>query len=481
MRLLPRAAVRHWRRSCVVSLRPSPCVCRARERHIAIDRWCHRGPSICLQVLARDAIAVAVAVTVIDLLRTSPLVWTYATQAEVFPINNFFVALLFLVLYLYARDNEDHCTFQRLSSPKLHYAIVGCFISGLSLTNQQYAPLATVRSIRVVCLALTRACLCSTSVFVIAPIAITLLLREGQHILGDRRVLATLSSAIAAGLSLYLLMPIQHLSVKENSWGTCVLVALAVVVVVVGTPAMLTHERRALLCECRRHDVDHGLFDTLSAIRVRNAEALQRQRAAQCVVARQDSLLLVVGRCRTFASCRLLDSRVGAVFTLAALRLQDTLWLGLALAMYGAWVCSRPVTSQLVERLCKFFKKTNAKNTTHERQAQAKHQQSMARCSWLLNQALGSSFLIYITLFFWLCNLPLDAKPLFRGVFERFFQQPNVIVFIWLGIGCSVLLTQVLVRFASTSLSFAQQCCFAHSTASCLVCVVTQTSNCCCR
>ncbi|KAN0015394.1 hypothetical protein ACTFIU_008125 [Dictyostelium citrinum] len=44
------------------------------------------------------------------------------------------------------------------------------------------------------------------------------------------------------------------------------------------------------------------------------------------------------------------------------------------------------------------------------------------------------SFLFYITFFFNLCNLPID-KPLYRGVFLRFFMQPNVIMSIAMGLG----------------------------------------------
>ncbi|KAK5577482.1 hypothetical protein RB653_002423 [Dictyostelium firmibasis] len=44
------------------------------------------------------------------------------------------------------------------------------------------------------------------------------------------------------------------------------------------------------------------------------------------------------------------------------------------------------------------------------------------------------SFLFYITFFFNLCNLPIE-KPLYRGVFLRFFMQPNVIMAIAMGLG----------------------------------------------
>jgi len=55
------------------------------------------------------------------------------------------------------------------------------------------------------------------------------------------------------------------------------------------------------------------------------------------------------------------------------------------------------------------------------------------------------TFLFYITFFFNLCNLPIE-KSLYRGVFLRFFMQPNVIVALCVGIG-----SKSLFRFAAGS------------------------------
>jgi hypothetical protein len=77
------------------------------------------------------------------------LIWTYSTQAEVFALNNALVAILFYLLYLYARDNNQFVDVPLKSkskpaasmsteAPRLRYAVMGCFVSGLSLANQQY-------------------------------------------------------------------------------------------------------------------------------------------------------------------------------------------------------------------------------------------------------------------------------------------------------------------------------------------------------
>ncbi|EGG21538.1 transmembrane protein [Cavenderia fasciculata] len=44
------------------------------------------------------------------------------------------------------------------------------------------------------------------------------------------------------------------------------------------------------------------------------------------------------------------------------------------------------------------------------------------------------TFTFYVTFFFNLCNLPIE-KPLYKGVFLRFFMQPNVIISLAIGVG----------------------------------------------
>jgi multisubunit Na+/H+ antiporter MnhB subunit len=61
-------------------------------------------------------------------------------------------------------------------------------------------------------------------VFVIAPIAIVLILRHSAVVFRKRNLLMLLS-ALVAGLSFYLLMPIQQLTPKEYSWGMLMVVA----------------------------------------------------------------------------------------------------------------------------------------------------------------------------------------------------------------------------------------------------------------
>jgi hypothetical protein len=55
-----------------------------------------------------------------------------------------------------------------------------------------------------------------------------------------------------------------------------------------------------------------------------------------------------------------------------------------------------------------------------------------------LNVCFLVAFLFYILVFFWLCNLPLE-KGLLRGVFVRFFIQPNILIYLWMGVALGYL------------------------------------------
>lgn len=59
----------------------------------------------------------------------SPIVWMYSIHAEVFALNNLFVAIVFYLTFRYQRTLE------------LKTAYWGAFACGLALTNQQYVSL----------------------------------------------------------------------------------------------------------------------------------------------------------------------------------------------------------------------------------------------------------------------------------------------------------------------------------------------------
>lgn len=112
----------------------------------------------------------------------SPLVWTYATVAEVFSLNNLFVALL---LYLAVRYSETR---------ELRVALVGAFTMGLGLSNHH------------------------TLVFLVAPLTLWILWIGRRQLLTSRRM-AQLTGCFALGLLPYLYLPIASASYPPISWG----------------------------------------------------------------------------------------------------------------------------------------------------------------------------------------------------------------------------------------------------------------------
>ena len=63
-------------------------------------------------------------VVAMGLFTFSPLIWQYATTAEVFPLNTFFASLILLLVLLFAQRGN------------FSIALLGAFVCGLALCNQ---------------------------------------------------------------------------------------------------------------------------------------------------------------------------------------------------------------------------------------------------------------------------------------------------------------------------------------------------------
>lgn len=61
-----------------------------------------------------------------------------------------------------------------------------------------------------------------------------------------------------------------------------------------------------------------------------------------------------------------------------------------------------------------------------------------------VGHVLLAAYLLYLVGFFSLCNIPLDQGPIMRGIFARFFQQPNLLAFVFVVYGASVLEKMIL-------------------------------------
>ena len=157
-----------------------------------------RGRRVVLQAHETAAAACAAA-----LFAFSPLIWMYATQAEVFSLNNLFVALfLYLTIRYYARR-------------ELTTALVGALVAGMGLTNQHTLVLYLVPSILFI-LYFGRTQLVYTAT-------------EHTHVVDGSRSytyrpsvrLVHLGLCFLAGLSFYAYLPWASARVTKASWGDC--------------------------------------------------------------------------------------------------------------------------------------------------------------------------------------------------------------------------------------------------------------------
>jgi hypothetical protein len=112
----------------------------------------------------------------------APVVWTYATVAEVFALNNLFVATLLLLAVIYATTRDRRAAF------------AGAFAAGLALSNHH------------------------TILFVVAPLG-AWLLWAGRRELLRPRPLGAMAALFVAGLSPYLVLASGGRAGAVVSWG----------------------------------------------------------------------------------------------------------------------------------------------------------------------------------------------------------------------------------------------------------------------
>ena len=94
---------------------------------LCVEEWLRPGPSQLVRFAAPAFARIAGAVAAMGLFALSPLIWMYASHAEVFAMNN---ALIGCIVFLSIR-------FGRTKSPRV--AELGAFMCGLALTNQHTA------------------------------------------------------------------------------------------------------------------------------------------------------------------------------------------------------------------------------------------------------------------------------------------------------------------------------------------------------
>jgi hypothetical protein len=122
------------------------------------------------------------ALTAAGLFAFSPLVWSYAVVAEVFPLNNLFVAALLYIVQRYA------------STRNTRYALAGAFTIGLALANHH------------------------TFIFVAAPFTLWVFWL-GREELFEPTALVKMAGLFFLGLLPYLYLPIAASHYPAISWG----------------------------------------------------------------------------------------------------------------------------------------------------------------------------------------------------------------------------------------------------------------------
>jgi hypothetical protein len=143
---------------------------------------------------ARLARSTAAGVVAAALFGFAPNVWTYAVVSEVFPLNNFFMCLLMLLVvdYWHALQRVKVAPTAPLTSllPRVRFS---AFICGLALTNQH------------------------TSVLFVVPVVLWVLGTQPRLYIRDTPILLAL---FLVGLSPYAYLPLSSaLSDTTNSWG----------------------------------------------------------------------------------------------------------------------------------------------------------------------------------------------------------------------------------------------------------------------
>jgi hypothetical protein len=331
----------------------------------------------------------------------SPLIWQYAITAEVFPMNTAFAAL---VVYLTVR-------FTKTAQNSLAFA--GALVCGLALCNQH------------------------TIILYEAPLVLWMLILLRKRIYYFPKLFYQLSAAFFLGFSGYLYLPIAaFLNHRPGSWGYVATIS-----------GFFHHFLRK----------DYGTFQLFSGNTGRENEQMMSRNLAYWKDLSENQII--------FPVVYLLF--VGIIISIFYSLKEDK--------SYAVSVDMVPVTprSAIVSQInkqtssstsAKKAKKGSNKNSSSEpiptvsstlisdeTTTKEMFLVSETECRW-------TPFVFVLTEVFYICvfhslsNLPLSDKLLY-GVHQRFWMQPNILVFIWIGIGFNSLFVLANSFFTSSSTS----------------------------
>ena len=324
----------------------------------------------------------------------SPLIWQYAVTAEVFPLNTFFTAWILYLVLSFAQTG------------KFSTAVCGAFVCGLALTNQH------------------------TIVLYEAPLMLWMAWLLRHHFSTNIMHLLKLAGAFFLGLSLYLYLPLSAIIYPESkgpSWGD------------VGNWSGFWHHF------LRK---DYGTLQLYSGSSGKNTENFQ---------------------VRTYAYIKDVTNTQGLYIasTLAVIGSLYWCWEHYIYIYKSKSRTENPnitpasVSDAEFEAEFSIMPEQNKKsNKTNNKSCKSNSQKSpptsnnsqgskfiknsdpsvFGDCSVLKEDTAWTPIILIVTQCFYfaifhsLSNLPLGDKLLF-GVHQRFWMQPNVLLFAWVGVG----------------------------------------------
>jgi 4-amino-4-deoxy-L-arabinose transferase-like glycosyltransferase len=311
----------------------------------------------------------------------SPLIWQYAVTSEVFPLNTFLASLIIYLTISFTKTNN------------VYYSYIGALICGLALCNQH------------------------TIILYEVPLILWILFLQRRMLIKNISVLVIQSILFIIGISFYVYLPIaSHMSPKDGSWGD-----------VTSLYGFIHHFLRR----------DYGTFQLYSGA---------SGKVTECMIERTISYL----RDFTF------DQGLYVSSLLAIIAIVNFTYGFNTSQIYDMWKHTSSINNGNASKLSKIAtisnsshtnntnKKNKTKNSTMEPQpttlTSSVNRNDVSRYDLPYNEVRYTPLVIFFTLVFYivifhsLSNLPLNVELLY-GVHQRFWMQPNIILFMLSGIG----------------------------------------------
>lgn len=335
----------------------------------------------------------------------SPLIWQYAVTAEVFPLNTLFAALLILLVVDFSKERKPST------------ALFGAFLCGIAACNQH------------------------TIILFEIPLILWMLFLLRNYILVHPLFFVQLSSAFLLGIAPYAYLPLSELfNPQRGSWGH-----------VTTLDGFIHHFLRR----------DYGTFTLFSGSAGKQAEGLWERNEAYW---KDVTEVQGVAFAQWFAVTGVLVSVLFGIGVLDSTFHSSTTALSAAVAP-AQTATSRPTYASIAAKKAAAATSSSAKKTLKKsaENSSSNLPKSIPESSMSSHVASISDFeagftpfvlvltqIFYFAFFHSLANLPLSDRLLY-GVHQRFWMQPNILYFIWVGLGfnfVSSILQTISAKFA---------------------------------